>query len=290
MTGRIIKGVGGFYEVQTSEGILTCKARGRLRREGLTPMIGDLAEIAVQADGLAAIEALHERRNALLRPPVANIDQLVIVAAASHPKPDWLLMDKLILQCSLLGVSPILALNKLDECEDDTLAQFEADYACAFTTLCLSSVTGEGLEALGKLLAGRVSCLAGQSAVGKSSLLNALIPALSLEVGALSHRTARGKHTTRHAQLWPFMGGAVLDTPGFSLLELEEIEQSQLDTAYPEFGDAPGRCRFAGCAHVSEPDCTVKPLLQSGALSQGRYERYVEIHQEIMRRRKTRYD
>ncbi len=290
MTGRIIKGVGGFYEVQTENGVIICKARGRFRNEHLKPMIGDMAEIAIQQDGHAAIEQLLPRSNALLRPPVANIDQLVIVAAASHPKPDWLLMDKLILQCSLLGISPILALNKLDKRSEDVVRQFEDDYASAFCTLLLSSVTGEGLEALRKALTGRVSCLAGQSAVGKSSLLNALMPELCLEVGDLSSKTERGKHTTRHAQLWPYMGGAVLDTPGFSLLELEEIEQRQLDAAYPEFSDAPSKCRFSACAHISEPDCAVKPLINAGRLSASRYERYVEIHHEIELRRKTRYD
>lgn len=289
MTGRIIKGVGGFYEVQTDEGVFVCKARGRFRREGLTPMIGDLVRIAPQPDGHAAIETLLPRRNALLRPPVSNIDQLIIVAAASHPRPDWLLMDKLILQCSLLGVRPVLALNKLDDCRDDIVAQFMADYA-AFDTLCLSSVTGDGLDALRETLAGRVSCLAGQSAVGKSSLLNALLPELQLEIGGLSRKTERGRHTTRHAQLWPYLGGAVLDTPGFSLLELAEIEQSQLDAAYPEFGDAPALCRFADCSHISEPDCAVKPLASGGGLSAGRYERYIEIHREIELRRKARYD
>lgn len=289
MRGRIIKGVGGFYEVLTDEGVLVCKARGRFRNDGLKPMIGDLAEIAVQPDGDAAIEALLPRQNALLRPPVANIEQLVIVASASRPRPDWLLMDKLILQCSLLGVSPILVLNKLDERMDDTVKQFQDDYAGAFTTLCLSSVTGEGLDALREALTGRVSCMAGQSAVGKSSLLNALIPSLALETGDLSRKTDRGRHTTRHAQLWPYMGGAVLDTPGFSLLALEQIEQRQLDAAYPEFGDAPASCRFADCSHISEPDCAVKPLLESGALSAGRYQRYMDIYQEIELRRKARY-
>jgi ribosome biogenesis GTPase len=290
MTGRIVKGVGGFYEVMSENGIITCKARGRFRRESLTPMIGDLVEIAIQPDGSAAIEEIAPRRNALLRPPVANIDQLVIVLAASHPRPDWLLADKLLLECSLLGIKPILALNKLDEPVSDVVAQFGADYAGAFDTLYLSSVTGEGLDELRNILAGRVTSLAGQSAVGKSSLLNALIPALALEVGELSKKTERGRHTTRHAELWPFMGGAVLDTPGFSLLDLRLVEQEQLDAAYPEFGDAPARCRFARCAHISEPDCAVKALLDDNRLSPGRYARYIEIHREIELRSKQRYD
>ncbi|MDO4573323.1 MAG: ribosome small subunit-dependent GTPase A [Clostridia bacterium] len=290
MRGRIVKGVGGFYEVQTDEDLLTCRARGRFRREGLRPMIGDLVEICPQPEGHALIDRLLPRRNALLRPPAANIDQLVIVAAASRPLPDWLLVDKLLLQCSLLGIRPILALNKLDEGLDGVVRRFREDYAGAFPCLLLSTRTGEGLDELRSMLAGQVSCLAGQSAVGKSSLLNALIPSLSLEVGGLSVKTERGRHTTRHAQLWPFLGGAVLDTPGFSLLDLAEIEQDQLDAAYPEFGEAPARCRFSGCAHISEPACAVKTLLHEGRLSAGRYERYKDIHAEIESRRKARYD
>lgn len=290
MTGRIIKGVAGFYDVMTDQGVIVCKARGRFRQECIKPMIGDLVEIAVQADGSAAIEQIAPRRNMLVRPSVANIDQLVIVVAASRPKPDWLLVDKLLLECAVLEIRPLLALSKLDERMDDIVEQFQADYARAFPTLCLSCVTGEGLDALKDALANRVSCFAGQSAAGKSSLLNALIPALSLETGELSRKTERGKHTTRHAALWPFMGGAVLDTPGFSLLELALLEQAQLDAAYPELGDAPTRCRFANCSHISEPDCAVKPLIGENRLSSGRYERYKEIYREIELRSKTRYD
>lgn len=290
MTGRIVKGVGGFYEVMTEDGVIPCKARGRFRQESLKPMIGDLVEIAVQADGSAAIEKIAPRRNALTRPPVANIDQLVIVVAASNPRPDWLLVDKLLLECAVLGIRPLLALNKLDEPMDDIVETFTTDYAGAFDALYLSSVTGEGLDELRLMLASRVTCLAGQSAVGKSSLLNALIPALSLEVGGLSQKTARGKHTTRHAELFLYAGGAVLDTPGFSFLETGPLEQEALDNCYPEFGDAPSRCRFAGCSHIKEKECAVKELVENGKLSKARYERYCLLAEEMITRRKHRYD
>lgn len=290
MTGRIVKGVGGFFDVLTDQDVVTCRARGRFRQGSLSPMIGDMVEIALQADGLAVIERLLPRRNELLRPAVANIDQLVIVVSASHPRPDWLLVDKLLLQCSLLRIRPLLALNKLDEAMRDTVEQFDGDYAGAFLTLSLSSKTGEGMDALRNALSSSVSCLAGQSAVGKSSLLNALLPELSLEVGALSRKTERGRHTTRHARLCPFMEGAVVDTPGFSLLEPRALSQAQLDAAYPEFGSAPAQCRFADCSHISEPSCAVKPLVNENRLPAGRYERYVEIHREIERINRSRYD
>ena len=288
--GRILKGVGGFYDVLLTNGAtVTCKARGRFRKEHVCPMVGDLVEISPQSDGLDALETILPRKNALLRPPVANIDQLVIVMAASFPRPDWLLVDKLILQASLLGIHPFLVLNKLDEGAEEILDIFQTEYS-AFDILCVSSRTNEGISSLRERLSGQISCLAGQSAVGKSSILNALFPDLSLETGDLARKTERGRHTTRHAELWPYLGGAVLDTPGFSLFELTDIPQEALNASYPEFGNAPENCRFTGCTHVSEPDCKVKELLDSGQLSKGRYERYQILLEEIKQRRKHQYD
>lgn len=288
--GRIIKGVGGFYDVLTENGaVVTCKARGRFRNEHIAPMVGDLVEISHPETGYAAIDELLPRRNALVRPSVANIDQLIIVAAAGAPKPDWLLIDKLLLQCHALKIEPLLVLNKIDIGEKTVLSEFRRDYA-AFPSLLVSSKTGEGIDLLKERLSNQISCFAGQSAVGKSSLLNALFPALKLETGGLAKKTDRGRHTTRQAELWPLLGGAVLDTPGFSLLEIEEFTQDQLNESWPEFQKAYERCRFAGCSHVSEPDCAVKELLAQGAVSPGRYERYKEIRSEIEQRRKHRYD
>lgn len=288
--GRIIRGIGGFYDVLLGDGsVRTCKARGRFRNEHVVPMVGDLVSISIPETGYASVDDLLPRKNALLRPPVSNIDQLVIVVSASVPKPDWLLADKLLLQAHLLGVQPLLLLNKIDVADDSIVAEFEADYA-AFQTLLVSSRTGEELLALKAALTGKISAFAGQSAVGKSSLLNALFPELALETGELAKKTDRGKHTTRQAELWPLLGGAVLDTPGFSLFELEEIPQEALDAAWPELKGASEHCRFAGCRHIKEPDCAVKALLDSGSLTQARYARYIEISQEIEQRRKHRYD
>lgn len=288
--GQIIKGVGSFYEVQLRSGSVTCKARGRFRREGITPMVGDYVAVLPQPDGNWAIQDILPRKNALVRPPICNIDQLIIIVSASVPRPDWLLIDKLIVQAKLLGIVPVPVLNKLDEPDSGIVSTFLAEYAQAFPAHCISARTGEGLDALRAQLSGRVSCLAGQSAVGKSSLINVLLPELQLAVGGLAKKTDRGRHTTRHAELWPCLGGAIVDTPGFSLFEAEAIDQARLDACYPEFGDAPQRCRFAGCAHVSEPDCAVKALLPSGKLTAGRYARYLEIHQEIEQRKRNKYD
>jgi ribosome biogenesis GTPase / thiamine phosphate phosphatase len=288
--GRIIKGVSGFYEVLLENGTsVTSKARGRFRNEHIVPMVGDFVEVSLPETGFAAIDELLPRKNALVRPSVANIDQLIIVAAASAPKPDWLMVDKLLLQCHALMVEPLLVLNKIDIGDDSVLDEFRRDYA-AFDSLLVSSQTGEGIEQLKARLSNRISCFAGQSAVGKSSLLNALFPALQLETGGLAKKTDRGRHTTRRAELWPLLGGAVLDTPGFSLLEIEEFTQDQLNESWPEFQRAYENCRFTSCGHTSEPDCAIKELLAQGGISPGRYERYITIRSEILQRRKHRYD
>lgn len=290
ITGRIVKGIGGFYTVHTDDGAdVVCKARGRFRRDGITPMIGDRVEVLPQRDGNYAIEKILPRRNTLVRPPVANIDRLVITVAACAPQPDWLLVDKLILSAKCADIEPILVLNKIDVPDSGIVETFRTDYR-AFDRLMVSTRSGEGIDALSEKLSGVVSSFAGQSAVGKSSLINALIPELQLETGGLTRKTDRGRHTTRHAELWPFRGGAVLDTPGFSLLSADDIEQEVLDRCYPEFGDAPQHCRFPACSHISEPDCAVKPLLAENVLSAGRYARYQILSDEIKQRRKHRYD
>lgn len=290
MQGRIIRGIGGFYDVLLEGGdTVRCKARGRFRNEGVTPMVGDLVEISMPETGFASVDDILPRTNALLRPPVANIDLLVIVLSACVPKPDFLLADKLLIQAKTLKIEPLIVLNKIDAAKPEIKEEFLGDYA-AFRTLLASSRTGENIDRLETALTGRVSCFAGQSAVGKSSLLNALFPQLSLETGELAKRTDRGKHTTRQAELWPFLGGAVLDTPGFSLFEMSELQQDALNACYPEFGGAYPSCRFSGCRHNAEPDCAVKALLAQGKLSQGRYTRYLEIQKEIEEKRKHRYD
>ena len=290
MRGRIIKGIGGFYSVLLDDGeTVVCKARGRFRNEGMTPMVGDLVEISIPETGYASLDDILPRKNALLRPPVANIDLLIIVLSASIPKPDWLLADKLLIQAHTLGIQPLLVLNKIDTAKDEITSQFTADYA-AYDTLLVSSHSLEGMDTLKSALTGRISCFAGQSAVGKSSLLNSLFPELALETGELAKKTDRGKHTTRQAELWPYLGGAVLDTPGFSLFELSELTQDVLNHCWPEFEQVYECCRFTGCRHVAEPDCAVKALLAEGKLTRTRYERYLEIQAEIEKLKKHKYD
>ena len=287
--GLLLKGIGSFYEVLTDAGdSVTCKARGAFRREGLTPTVGDRVGIERQQSGYAQLCEILPRRNLSVRPAVANIDQLLIVVSASAPAPDWMLVDRLIIAATRMHVTPVPVLNKIDTASDTVRETFLREYH-AFETLTVSAETREGLDELKAKLTGKVSCFAGQSAVGKSSLLNALFPDLHLQTGGLSEKTERGRHTTRHAEFWPYAGGAVLDTPGFSLFETECLEQDELDACYPEFRHA-FPCRFPGCMHISEPDCGVKPLLLSGELTEERYERYKEIAKDYQQRRKHRYD
>ncbi len=288
MEGSIIKGVGGFYYVSTDQGVVTCKAKGSFRREGLTPVVGDRVRITAHASGYAQIDQILPRRNLLIRPAVANIDRLLIVLSGHLPEPDWLLADKLIVQAALNRIEPVMVLNKADEATAPIREAFDQDYRL-FPRIIVSALSGEGLQDLKDAIAGKICCFAGQSAVGKSSLMNALLPELNLPVGELTRKTDRGRHTTRHAQLWPCFGGALLDTPGFSLYEPESFDEKLLQGCYPESAQATP-CRFPGCMHVSEPGCGVKLLLADGRLSPARYERYVQIAQDFTFRRKHQYD
>ena len=288
MEGSIIKGVGGFYYVSTDQGVITSKARGAFRKEGITPVVGDRVTLTLHASGYAQIDAILPRRNLLIRPAVANVDRLLIVISAHLPEPDWLLCDKLIVQAKLNDIEPVLVLNKADEADPSIREAFEQDYRL-FPRVVVSARTGEGLHALQDAIRGKICCFAGQSAVGKSSLMNALLPELDLPVGELTRKTDRGRHTTRHAQLWPCFGGALLDTPGFSLYEPDSFDEQLLLGCYPEFALA-DPCRFPGCMHRSEPGCGVKALLTDGRLSPARYKRYVQIANDFTFRRKHQYD
>ena len=307
--GRIIKGIGGFYTVLLQDGSsCVCKARGLFRKQGVTPLIGDEVEIELNSsqarmDGRAADEAaasgylvrILPRRNELIRPAVANIDRLFVVIAASRPQPDLLLIDKLLLLCEKFNIEPVLIINKCDEASEADIESLKAEYEkTEYPIFTVSAETGEGLVALNEKLKGAVICLAGQSAVGKSSLLNALIPGIKLAVGGLSEKTERGRHTTRHTELIPLQetGGAVLDTPGFSFLDTLELDEAEIRLLYPELRGLEVDCRFNGCLHVTEPGCCVKKSLngEKPPIHKNRYERYVRLVNEAIERRKHKYD
>lgn len=290
MTGKILKGVGGFYTVQDEDGKqYECRACGRFRNEGETPLPGDAVEFSPET---AYIDQILPRRSELKRPRVANVDMVAIVASADKPKIDALLCDKLIISARRNGIEPLLVLNKCDAAAQSDIDKICADYHGAVDTLCVSARTGLGLDELKARLSGKCTCFAGQSAVGKSSLLNALFHGLTLKTDGLSRKTDRGKHTTRHAELLVPEGflGTVVDTPGFSFFENDDIEPEALWKHYNDMRPFGGHCRYPSCLHVGEPDCGIKDALQRGDISQTRYDRYLEILKELKEKRDKRYD
>lgn len=290
--GTILRGIGGFYTVLDEEGrSYTLRAQGKIRKERLTPLVGDEVEFAPGADGEDGwLTAILPRRNAFVRPAVANIDEIVIVAAAASPKADPLLVDRMLIAAQKAGVAACVCVTKSDldgEASESLLRQYAG--AGVFEA-CTCVRTGEGVEALKNHLRGKTHAFTGQSGAGKSSLINALY-GFELETGGVSRKIERGKHTTRRCELIPVEGGGrVLDTPGFSLLETELIEPRLLEEQYAEFRPYAGQCRFVPCYHVTEPDCAVLRALRAGEIASERYERYRELLNEMKERWKNRYD
>ena len=292
MQGIILKGIGSFYYVLDGAGeVHQVRAQRKLRRERMKPMIGDRVEITPgegEEDGW--IHAILPRRNALTRPPVSNIDVVVIVAAAATPQPDLMLVDRLMINARRSRIETLLVVTKCDLDDgtaDDILRQYRG---AACDPVKVSAATGEGVDALRDRLKGRVHALAGQSGAGKSTLINALY-GLSLETGDLSRKIDRGKNTTRSCELIPVSGGGmVLDTPGFSLLETEVFDPVEIKDSYPEFAPFEGGCYFQPCYHASEPRCAVRDAADAGTIDPTRHARYVEILNDMRQRWRERYD
>ena len=292
MQGTILRGIGGFYTVMDESGALhTLRAQRKLRRERTKPKVGDRVEMLPGAEGEDGwIQAILPRRNELTRPPVANIDRIVIVASAAAPAADLPLVDSMLLAARRRGIEPLLAVSKY-ELNPDGAREIAAQYRGAgIRVLAVSARTGENVEALREALRGSVHALAGQSGAGKSTLINALY-ALSLETGGLSEKIERGKNTTRRSELIPLpSGGMVLDTPGFSLLDAELFDPVELQDSYPEFEPYAGQCYFKPCYHATEPKCRVLEAVAAGEIDAQRHERYVELLNEMEIKWRERYD
>lgn len=289
--GIIFKGIGGFYYVKASGTLYECKARGKFKNKNQTPMVGDYVSIEIHDDveKLGTIEEIHERKNQLLRPSVANVDQAIIVFALKNPDPNWLLLDKMIVLAEQANLEIVLCLNKSD-LDDHTFDEVIARYEKAeYTIVKTCAKSGEGVDTLKALLKDKISVFSGPSGVGKSSLLNAIQEGMALQVGEISQKIKRGKHTTRHSELLELIsGGIVVDTPGFTSLSLQELEPENLRSFFPEFTEGNGQCRFDNCLHINEPDCSIKELVKEGEIHKARYEAYLYLLEEIKSERKKK--
>ena len=277
---RIIKALSGFYYVQTEDGVVECRARGRFRRQDQSPLVGDFVRITRQGDK-GVLEALLPRKNAFIRPAVANIDQLVVLASCAIPVTEPFLIDRVLAIAQLQNVPALVVGNKDDLAPAQPLAEIYR--RAGVPVLVTSAETGEGSEALREALAGKLSCLTGNSGVGKSSLLNRACPQLQLPVGEVSEKLGRGRHTTRHIELYSLGSNTfVADTPGFSAFDTERMElvhKEQLQYAFPEFAPYLGHCQFPDCAHRKEPGCAVRKALAEGKIGQTRYSSYERLYE-----------
>ncbi|MDP4093848.1 MAG: ribosome small subunit-dependent GTPase A [Bacillota bacterium] len=287
--GIIIKGIGGFYYVKTEEGLYECKARGVFRKKNLTPLPGDRVSVAVTdvEKKKGSISEILPRDSELVRPAVSNVNQLATVIAVKSPLPDFDLLDKLLVSASIKGIQTIICINKIDLDESQEYKKIIQVYSAAgFKCLPLSSKTESGFEQLQESLKGKTTVFAGQSGVGKSSILNIIMNCWVMQTGKVSEKIERGRHTTRHAELLELEeGGFVADTPGFSSFELPDIKYDELEYYYPEFESYLGKCRFKGCSHISEPDCAVKEALAQNLIDRERYERYCKFY-NILKQKK----
>ena len=279
--GRIIKALSGFYYVQTAEGILECKARGKFRLDGTSPLVGDTVSCSKDTNGRGRIDRVEKRKNFFIRPAVANIDALIFVAANTNPVTDPFLMDRVSVIAAHSDCEMIVCLNKTDIDRADAL--FEIFTKAGFPVVRCSAVTGEGVDALFETMRGRVCAFTGNSGVGKSSLLNVLLPDAHIETGEVSEKLGRGRHTTRHVQLYALADNTfVADTPGFASFEIEmmeTIEKEQLQFDFIDFAPYIASCRFTDCAHLREPGCAVTAAVEAGEISRSRYKSYTQLYE-----------
>lgn len=291
MQGKIIRGIAGFYYVHIhGKGIIECKAKGVFRNKKVKPLVGDNVELEIldEDNNTGNIIEILPRKNSLIRPAVANVDQAVVIFAASFPKPNLNLLDRFLLMMQMQDVQTVICINKIDDTDNSEIDRIVDNYKNSGCNVYrTSTVTGEGIEEFGKCLKGKTSVLAGPSGVGKSSVMNCLFPEADMATGEISEKIKRGKHTTRHSELFCLADDVyVMDTPGFTSLNLPDVEKEDLKEFYPEFDEYRDQCRFLGCVHINEPDCAVKSAVEEDRISSGRYENYKQFYEEISNRKK----
>ncbi len=280
-SGRIVRSLSGFYDVKTEKGTVTCRARGILRKEGNSPLTGDMVTISVER-GKGMVEKILPRRNRFIRPAVANIDALVIFAANVNPVTEPYLIDRVAAIAGDQEVSVILCVNKCDlDPAQDLVAIYEK---AGFTVISTSAETGDGVENLRSAIRGKLAAFTGNSGVGKSSVLNRLAPELALATGEVSEKLGRGRHTTRHVELYDLGEDTyVVDTPGFSSFDTDQMDiilKENLQYAFPDFGKYLGKCRFDDCSHRKEPDCAVRMAVEAGTIGKTRYDSYLKLYEK----------
>lgn len=281
--GKIIKGIGGFYYVDTGNEIYECKARGNFRKQGISPLVGDNVEISVNDNAENTIDSIYPRKNELIRPPLANLDQLFIVSSLVEPKINTVIIDNLTAIAEYKKIEPIIVITKTDL--DASAEKYRQIYESAgFNVVICNNTTGEGGEEIRKLLNNKCSAFTGNTGVGKSTLLNNIFPYLELKTGEISKKLGRGKHTTRHCELFKTDNGYIADTPGFSSLEFKQIEKilkDDLPYCFREFEEYIGYCKFSTCTHTNDKGCAIIDAVNDGKISKTRHESYISMYNEV---------
>ncbi|HIX72316.1 MAG TPA: ribosome small subunit-dependent GTPase A [Candidatus Anaerobutyricum stercoripullorum] len=291
MTGKIMKGIGGFYYVYVENaGLYECRAKGIFRNKKMKPNVGDVVDIDVisEEEKTGNLVVIHPRKNQLIRPMVANVDQALVIFAVHEPEPNFQLLNRFLIMMEKQEIPVVICFNKMDLASDEEREQLLLDYENSGCHVLFSSAQeGEGIPELKSLLRGKTTVMAGPSGVGKSSTLNSISEGKQMETGAVSEKIKRGRHTTRHSELI-YLGEDtyLMDTPGFSSLYLMDIDKEDLRFYFPEFGAYENQCRFNGCSHIHEPGCAVKEALAEGRISRMRYEDYCYLYEELASARK----
>lgn len=287
MRGLIVKGIGGFYYVKTADGIYQAKGRGIFKKEGITLAVGDNVELEVLPDGDGVINEILPRKNQFIRPPIANVDCFIVVFAAAKPKPNFSIIDKFLIMAEAGNMDAVLCINKCDLASDEELARIRDIYEGIYPMFFVSAKTGEGIDSLDTYISGKRAAFAGPSGVGKSTITNLIVPQANMETGKISSKTSRGKHTTRHVEIFESReGGLVFDTPGFTSFDILEADEAALSDYYPEFASYKGKCRFDNCRHLKEPDCRIREAVERGEISMARYESYLTNLEQVKKRKK----
>lgn len=289
MEGLIVKGIGGFYYVDTGSEIIEAKGRGIFKKDGITLAVGDRVELEIidEAEKKGVINSIYPRKNQFIRPPIVNVDTFVVVFAASKPKPNLVLVDKFLVMAEMHGVEAVICINKSDLVSPEILGEYKAIYENIYPVIAVSARTGEGMDELKNALSAKTAALAGPSGVGKSTIINALVPHANMETGSISEKTKRGKHTTRHAEIFKAEGGGrIFDTPGFTSFEIMEADEESLMHYYPDIERYSDGCFYDNCRHLKEPQCAVREAVNEGKIHRLRYESYAANMEEIKNRKK----